>query len=358
MMKKILVTSAGGAPSANFIRSLRAAQEEFHIVGVDANKYTIQRSEADKNYLVPYAKDPDYLPVLLQIIEAEEVEFLHCQMNGEMLTVSAIRDQIGVKTLLPSRHAIEVLEDKYKSYLCWQKAGLPVPETLMLNDEQDLVEAFDRFGPRIWVRATQGAAGKGSLPTDDFDTAVRWINFMNGWGHFTAAECLEPQTITWQSIWKDGELVVAQGRKRLYWEFADRAPSGVTGVTGTGVTINDPSLDELAIGSVLAVEEQPNGIYGVDMTYDANGNPHLTEINVGRFFTTHYFFTAAGLNMPYIYVKLAYGEDPPLPARKLNPLEPGLAWVRGMDCHPVLTTVEKIDQDEQAFKNRLAMLKK
>ena len=37
-MKRILVTGAGGSPSANFIRSLRAADEEYYIVGTDADK--------------------------------------------------------------------------------------------------------------------------------------------------------------------------------------------------------------------------------------------------------------------------------------------------------------------------------
>ena len=357
-MKRILVTSAGGAPSANFIRSLRDAPEKFWIVGIDANKYTIQRSEADENYLVPYANDQDYLTVLLKIINKTNIEFLHCQMNGEMLTVSQIREQIGVITMLPSHEAIEILEDKYRSYKCWKKAGIPVPESMRINNEQDLRDALDRFGPRIWVRAVQGAAGKGSLPTEDFDIARSWIEFQKGWGNFTAAECLEPQTVTWLSLWKDGELIVAQGRKRLYWEFADRSPSGVTGITGTGVTVSDPILDELAQKSILAVEERPNGIYGVDMTFDKKGNPNLTEINVGRFFTTHYFFTTAGLNMPYIYVKMAYGEKPALPEKRINPLTPGLAWVRGMDCHPVLTNVEKIERDELSFKECMAQLKK
>ena len=36
-MKRILVTGAGGSPSANFIRSLRAADEEYYIVGTDAD---------------------------------------------------------------------------------------------------------------------------------------------------------------------------------------------------------------------------------------------------------------------------------------------------------------------------------
>ena len=355
-MKRILVTSAGGAPATNFVRSLRDAPEPFHLVGVDANKYTLQRSETDEKFLVPKVTDPVYFEVLRDIIKETRTEFIHCQMSYEMLAISSMRDTLGVRMYLPSHETIDICENKFTSYEYWKKAGLPVPETMLLSDESDLRVAFDKFGPRLWLREIRGSAGRGSLPTEDYDTARRWIEFHQGWGRFTAAECLEANSITWQSLWQDGKLIVAQGRRRLYWEFSNRAASGVTGITGTGVTISDPLLDDLAQKAVFAVDAKPNGIFGVDLTYDKNGVPNLTEINIGRFFTTHYFFTAAGLNTPYIYVKLGYGEAPPPIARPINPLDPGLAWVRGMDCEPVLTTVEKIDTHEAALKARLARL--
>ena len=94
------------------------------------------------------------------------------------------------------------------------------------------------------------------------------------------------------SLWKDGELVVAQGRKRLYWELAKISPSGVTGATGTGLTYSDTELDDIARRAVLAVDNKPDGLFGVDMAYDRNGIPNPTEINISRFFTTHKFFIA------------------------------------------------------------------
>jgi carbamoyl-phosphate synthase large subunit len=177
-----------------------------------------------------------------------------------------------------------------------------------------------------------------------------WIDFSGGWGSFTAAEYLSPQSVTWQSIWNRGELVVAQGRKRLYWEFADRAPSGITGITGGAVTVADAVVDELSQRAVLAIDREPNGIFSVDMTYDKQGQPCLTEINIARFFTTHLFFTRAGLNMPHIFIKLAFGEEPPAVGRKLNPLPSGLAWIRGMDMEPVLTDVSAITEAEEALE--------
>jgi carbamoyl-phosphate synthase large subunit len=151
---------------------------------------------------------------------------------------------------------------------------------------------------------------------------------------------------------EDGELVVSQARKRLYWEFGNRAPSGVTGITGTGVTVTEPALDELALKTVAAIDARPNGVFAVDFTYDKRAVPNPTEINIGRFFTTHLFFTRAGLNFPYCFVKLAFREPLPPIERKFSPLKPGLAWVRGMDFLPVLTDVEAIEAPVREFERR------
>ena len=76
------------------------------------------------------------------------------------------------------------------------------------------------------------------------------------------------------------------------------------------------------------------------MTYDFSGQPNPTEINIGRFFTTHFFFTRAGLNLPRIYCDIALDNRFPSLERKINPLPDDLLWIRGMDVEPVLTTLE------------------
>jgi len=90
----------------------------------------------------------------------------------------------------------------------------------------------------------------------------------------------------------------------------------------------------------------------VDLTYDRDGVPNPTEINIGRFFTTHFFFSKAGLNMPYLLIKLAYNEELSPINRKINPLTPGLAWIRGMDLEPILTTLKVCDLYESDLQNR------
>ena len=105
-----------------------------------------------------------------------------------------------------------------------------------------------------------------------------------------------------------------------------------------GQTFSDNYVDDIAFNTVLAIDAKPHGIYGVDMAYDNLGVPNPTEINISRFFTTILFFTEAGLNMPEIFKDLAlYGAMPQID-KKLNPLENGLIWLRGMDTQPKLMT--------------------
>ena len=187
-----------------------------------------------------------------------------------------------------------------------------------------------------------GGGGKGSLPTNDIEFAKRWINHFNGWGDFVAAEMLTPDTVTWLSIWYEGELIVAQTRIRKGWTHGNRTLSGITGVTKVGQTYSDDVVNNVAQDSIRAIDDRPHGIYGVDMAYDKNNFPNPTEINISRFFTTILFFTTAGLNMPKIFKDIAlYNEFPKLKST-INPLPDGLLWLRGMDTSPLLTTESKI----------------
>ena len=113
-MKRILVTGAGGSPSANFIRSLRAADEEYYIVGTDADKYYLQRAEVDAKYLAPFANDPKYIDFLNYIIEKENIEFVHAQNDVEVGFLSENREKINAKTFFPAKETVKILQDKFE----------------------------------------------------------------------------------------------------------------------------------------------------------------------------------------------------------------------------------------------------
>lgn len=358
-MKRILITGAGGSPAVNFTRSLKKAPEDFYMVGTDASKYYLTRAEVDARYLVPTVNDPLYLPIINHIIKKENIEFVHAQNDAEVNFLSQNREKIKAKVLFPAKQTVETCQDKFLSFEKWAAAGIKVPKTYIINNKQDLQQAFDALGGKMWVRAISGAGGRGSLPVYDIPTAEKWLDFQKGWdGSFSASELLQPETITWMSIWHNGELVVAQGRRRLFWELSKISPSGVTGATGGGETVTDPELDTIAQEAVKAIDSKPEGLFGVDLAYDENGVPNPTEINIGRFFTTHQFFTELGVNMPYIFVKLAYGEALPPIKRKLNPAPDHMVWIRGMDFEPVLSPMADIDKSVADLESLKKELKK
>ena len=347
-MQKILISGVGGTPTENVVRSWEKSKREETVIGIGSEPFDMMLSSVDIKYQVPYSTEMSYPKRLLEILDKEKPDFAHFQNDIEIRVISRMRENLikrNIKLFMPSKETVEICVDKSRSATIWMKEGIRVPQTLVINNEKDLKKAFEKLGDdegNIWLRAMVGGGGKGALPTNCYEFARLWIDRFNGWGNFTAAECLTPQTITWLSIWYEGELVVAQTRKRLSWNFGNRTLSGVTGITRVGMTDSDETVDRVAIDAISSIDKKPHGIYGVDMAYDRNNFPNPTEINISRFFTTVYFFTAAGLNMPEIYKNIALYQDFPTLKQKINPLPNGLLWIRGMDRIPILTTMESI----------------
>jgi len=348
-MKKILIAGAGGAPSEGVINSLLRSKKNEIIVGMGSEPTDLVLSNAAEKYYIPYADTEGYKEALLKLLRSVKPDFIHFQNDLEIYHASKFRDDIhalGVKTYMPSHEVIDTCVHKYKTYLKCLEAGITVPKNIMINSEEDLRYAFSELGDdkgKIWLRATSiGGGGKGALPTNDFDFAKGWIDRYNGWGDFVAAEMLTPDTVTWLSIWNNGELVTAQTRIRKGWTHGNRTVSGVTGVTKVGQTFSDPEVDRISIATIKAVSNKPHGIFGVDMAYDKNGIPNPTEINISRFFTTVLFFTEAGLNMPEIFKDIVLYDELPKLEKIINPLQDGLLWIRGMDTKPRLMTDKQI----------------
>lgn len=350
-MVKMLVTDVGVAPAENVIKSWNRSLIKEEIIGVSRNPFNLFSSKANLKRHIPYefAFGEGYKKSFLGILQKDKPSLVVFMNDREILEASRFRDEItatGTKLYMPSHDVVEACTDKYQSYKIWQGAGIKVPKTKIIYDESDLKMAFEQLGDRdgkIWLRSTVGAGGRGALPTNDYEFARNWINQYKGWGNFTGSELLQAnRTVTWLSVWYEGELVVAQTRRRKSWGFANRTLSGVTGITGVGETYSNETVNRVALDTIYAIDKKPHGVYGVDMTYDQNDFPNPTEINM-RFFTTCYFFTEAGLNMPEIYKDIILYNKFPSLDKKINPLPDGLLWIRDMDREPVLTNNEEID---------------
>ena len=78
-MKKILVSSAGGAPSEGVINSLLKSPRSEQILGMGSEPTDLVLSSANKLFYVPYANKPEYKESLLSILKSEKPDLIHFQ---------------------------------------------------------------------------------------------------------------------------------------------------------------------------------------------------------------------------------------------------------------------------------------
>jgi carbamoylphosphate synthase large subunit len=341
-VKRLLSTGAGGPAGINFVMSLRIAPEKMFIVGTEASGYYLHLAPTDRQYLIPRAKEPGYIDKLNEIIHKEKIDFLHAQPDVEVEVVSEKREKIEANVFLPSKKAVRACQDKLESANIWKKKNVPVARTIELHTEQDIDKAFEEFGNPIWIRARHGAGGRGSTPADNRETAVAWIRYWKSrnvnW-EFIAQEHLPGRNIGFHSLWKDGELVTSMGRERIEYIYPNLAPSGIMGTPAVQKTVHDKTVNKIGTKAVLAIDPDFNGIACVDLKENKDGVPCVTEINPGRMFTTSFFFSYASkilrkdynVNIPYLYVKLAFKESIP-DTQKYDALPENVYWIRHMDA--------------------------
>ncbi len=338
-MKRILVEGAGGSAGINFIKSLRLAPEKFYIVATDINKYHLELVDADKKYIVPKCTEKDYINKVNKIIEREKIEFLHPQPDSVVAVISENREKIKTKTFLPSKKTIKICHNKMVLNKVLSDASVPVPESFQIENERCINEILSyllsKYKEKAWLRAIRGAGSRAALPVNDVETIKIWIRHWKkrmglDYKDFMLAEYLPGKEFAFQSIWKNGELITSQARERMEYVFANLTASGQSSSPTVARTVKRDDVNKIATEAVLAVDKNATGVFCIDLKENKDGVPCVTEINPGRFFTTNNFFTEAGNNMPYYYIKMAFNETiPELP--KYNSIPEGIYWIRLMD---------------------------
>jgi carbamoyl-phosphate synthase large subunit len=353
-MRRLLITGAGGPGAVNLTRSLLAAPEKMFLLGCDASPYYIHLALTEEKILVPKASDEKkYIQAINAAAEKYSIDFIFPGNSIEMEVLKRNEQKIQAKMFVPRLKTLEIANNKYETYLILKAKSLPVPFTMLINSMDDLESAFSKMKSRpVWIRGA-GIPGRGiggaSLPCRTLKQADGWIDYYNGWGGFIASEYLSGDNLTWLGIFKNGKLVTSQGRKRIAYVIPWVSPSGITGAPAVSHTVHDERINLYGQNAVLALDHEMEGVAFVDFKCDNKGVPRITEINAGRFGTTIHFYTAAGVNFPYILLKIAFGEDyGDIP--DFNPLPENLYWIRTLDCGPVL--VKKEDIEKKDFEQR------
>jgi biotin carboxylase len=330
-MKAVTVLLTGmGAPGApGVIKCLRKnGEREIRIVGVDMNENAGARSMADAFYIVPAAKDDNFINNVLEICIKEHVEIVMPIVTRELMKFARSRERFesnGIRVNVMAANVLETVNNKAHLLSAMRACGLPTPRFEVVHSLDELIAACAILGYPERAVCVKAAVGNGSRGVRMIDAKVsRYDLFFNSKPNSmyisydelirTLSERAELPEMLVMELLPGREYSVdflADAGKPLY-VVSRRGISVVTSNMMALVVDNNREVIELCSATAAALEMDGN--FGFDLRYGVDGRPYVIEVNP-RLTGGVVACAAAGVNLPYLGVKHLLSE-------KLPELEP------------------------------------
>jgi carbamoyl-phosphate synthase large subunit len=141
---KVLVTGAGAVLGQGIIKCLRMAAGPYEIVAADPDPRAVGLYWADKAYLIPMAKDPDYLARVQEVLALERPDALLIGTDVELCKFAENRAELEatyqVKVIVSPPDVIKIADDKWLTYQFLRRNGFPYPQSALPDQIGDLLQ--------------------------------------------------------------------------------------------------------------------------------------------------------------------------------------------------------------------------
>lgn len=347
---RALVTGAGTGPTGNVIRALRAITPPPHVVGVNSDRFTLEQSAADRNYLCPPYTARGFVAATAEIVTRERINVVLPMDDEAVKVLSDHRLRFPFPPFLPRRATIDLCQDKHALAARLRRRGVPAPLSYPVRSLGDVGRIFRHFSRDglLWCRARRGSRSLGALPVASVEQARAWITLWRDLrgvkvADFTLSEYLPGRHFIVQSVWRDGRLLIAQAVEILAYFAAGNNPSGTFSVPSLTKTVVAPAALRTALRALRTIDRRPTGTFLVELREAADGEPCVTEINAGRFPSGSTALFATGKdNMVEVFVRSAIGE--PVTIQEPHGSTTERYLVRDIDTIPgVISTGDLLD---------------
>ncbi len=288
----VLLTSAGVATAVNVIHALRQSVFfDVRIIAVDINNFSAGLYLADSHYIVPPAKDPQYLSELLHICKTEKVQFLFPLFSGEIEIFAKNIEkfaQNSIHVMLPPSEVVNICMDKKHFLRYLQKNGYPYPKTFTLDEVTK--DSFPLF-----IKPISGSSSKNTFMIKDQEELVFYLK---RYPNSIIQEFISGVEYTIDCLVYDGTVYACSPRSRL---------SVKDGKSVVGKTVYHPDIIALVKGLLLKIGM--NGPCNVQCIEGGQGNCYLIEINPRLAAGGLPLTVKAGANIPEMMLRLALGMD-------------------------------------------------
>ncbi len=354
-MHKVLVTGAGGGGGENLITSLRLSPLELVIYGSNMDKHLVAKTSADVALQLPAANDPTYIRQMRKLILENGIELVIPNNDTEVGVISANRDQMPCAIFLPPDETIRNCHDKLAMHRCFVEADVPQAQFLGITEWDD-IERFMASHPadRYWIRPRKGSGSRGATWVRNAEQARHWIDLwcdLRGFAltDFIVSEFLPGRDYAFQSVWKDGEMVVGKMIERLSYFFGQNMLSGMSSSPSIARTLLDrETFENVIVKAIRGICKRPHGNFNLDLKGRADGAMCVTELNIGRFCMITPIFDRTGkYNTAEMHVRCALG----LNVDVHDPLdyEDGCYLIRELDTLPTILRAEEFAAKTQGL---------
>ncbi|MGI9227422.1 MAG: hypothetical protein ACR2PU_01390, partial [Gammaproteobacteria bacterium] len=152
---------------------------------------------------------------------------------------------------------------------------------------------------------------------------------------FQISNFLPGRDYCFQSVWKEGELVVAKMCERLSYFMGANRLSGMSSTPEIARTIYDEEALETIFKAIKILTDHPHGNFNLDLKGDNESNMNITEVNIGRFCMITTIFDSTGkVNTAEAYVRSSLGES--IDIENSIDIDEGYLLIRELDTEPLI----------------------
>lgn len=269
-MTRVLVTGAGAVLGQGIINALRRSSLRAEIASADPNPLSPGLFWVDRGYVIPMANDPGYLSRFEEVLQAERPDVVLVGTDVELPVLAehrhALEARHGTRILVSSPDVVRIADDKYETFRFCRDAGLDPPLSALPENEDELRALIRTAGFPLIVKPRIGARSVGvSLVRDERELrgALDGRTGLVVQQVAGAPEC----EFTTSAIVFDGK---AQASIVMRRDLRD-------GNTHRAFVELYQELNAFVRQAAEAL--QPHGPVNFQFRTDANGRPHIFEIN-------------------------------------------------------------------------------
>ena len=141
-LTRVMITAiGGGSHGEQILKALRMSNNNYWILGTDAQKNCYNFNKTDKSSVLPLANENNYVDKLFDLIKKNNIQVLFHGCEPELKIFSKYRKQIeelGVFLPINDKQVIDLCMDKFKTNKKLLDLGFKCPQYQIIKNKNDI----------------------------------------------------------------------------------------------------------------------------------------------------------------------------------------------------------------------------